>query len=173
MWFPHLSVQGTAHTEGCCLMCHCWGWAVVFHEKVLRLTKTWGFQAFFTLNMVAEGLCPSRSHWLRPMSLYTPGFCLHQFILRWYGQRESSLSHYQDTSDDGINRSEIKVCDWKYLASHYSFLEDFEKKGFGSQRALFFQLCVYSSCYLLSTFALSPGIILYLLMHLYAGANYF
>lgn len=45
------------------------------------------------------------------MSLYIPGFCLYHFILRWYGQRESSLSHYQDTSDDGINRSEMKGCD--------------------------------------------------------------
>lgn len=80
---------------------------------------------------------------------YTPGFCFVLFVLRWYGQRESSLSRYQDTSDDGINRTEMKGCDcgniWLLIIPSCKTLR---KEALAHKEPLFFQLWICTSCYI-------------------------
>lgn len=121
VWFPHPSVW--LHTEAWCLMCPCWGWAVAFHEKVLRLTKTQGFQAFCTLNMVAEVLCSSR-FWLiethiplHPRLLFVP---VHFEMVWAKGIKFVTLSRPFWWWNKWIRNERPWL--WKYLASHYSFL---------------------------------------------------
>lgn len=70
---------------------------------------------------------------------YAAGFCLHQFILRWYGRMHSSLSPSQDASDGGINRSEMKSYGNARLLRNPSLMG-----GFGSQITILFQPCMYS-----------------------------